>query len=63
MENSTDRELLTTEEVAAWLRADVRYIYWLNYIGKGPKRHKVGRRLLYRRSDVESWLKQRAVEE
>ena len=31
-------------------------LYYLNSMGKGPKRGKLGKRLMYRRGDVEAWL-------
>ena len=53
MENS---EWMTAAELARWLKMDVKALYWLNYTGKGPRRHRVGRELRYRMRDVERWL-------
>lgn len=50
---------MTTQELADWLRITPKAIYWLNYTGEGPKGHKVGRGLRWRRSDVERWLRGR----
>ena len=45
----------TTEEVAAYFRTvDATVRYW-RHIGKGPRSFKVGRRVLYRESDVRAW--------
>ena len=52
---------MTTEELARWLGVDVKAIYWLNYTGQAPKRHKIGRGNKYRRRDVEAWLRTREV--
>jgi predicted DNA-binding transcriptional regulator AlpA len=49
-------DLLTTEEVAALSRKSVGTIRWLKATGKGPRCGKLGRRVVYRRSDVEAWI-------
>ncbi len=52
-------ELLTTEDVAELLHTSPGTIhYWRAKPDpkKGPKAIKVGRRLLFRRADVEEWL-------
>ena len=50
-----DERLMTTEEVAEYFRtADGTVRYW-RHIGKGPRSLKVGRRVLYRESDVMAW--------
>ena len=56
-----EREWLSTADLAAWLGLDVKAIYWLNYTGTGPVRHKIGRGNRYRRSEVEKWIKTRQV--
>lgn len=49
--------LMTRQEVAEMTRqAESTLRYWAT-VGKGPKFFKVGgRRVLYRRSDVQAWL-------
>lgn len=49
-------EHLTTEELAAILRTPVETIRYWRHVGKGPKSFKVGRRVLYERSEVERFL-------
>jgi predicted DNA-binding transcriptional regulator AlpA len=49
-------DLLYTEEVAALARKPVATIRWLKHMGQGPKCGKLGRRVVYRRADVESWI-------
>jgi excisionase family DNA binding protein len=49
-------EHLTTEEVGAMVRAPAETVRYWRHIGKGPRSFKVGRRVLYRRSDVEAWI-------
>lgn len=51
-------EHLVTAEVAAITRAPVETVRYWRHVGKGPRSFKVGRRVLYRRSDVEAWLEQ-----
>ncbi len=49
-------DILYTEEVAALARKPVATIRWLKATGQGPKCGKLGRRVVYRRSDVEAWI-------
>ncbi len=49
-------ELLYTEEVAALARKSVPTIRWLKSTGQGPRWGKLGRRVVYRRADVEQWI-------
>jgi predicted DNA-binding transcriptional regulator AlpA len=49
-------DILYTEEVAALARKPVATIRWLKATGQGPKWGKLGRRVVYRRADVESWI-------
>jgi predicted DNA-binding transcriptional regulator AlpA len=48
--------LLTTAEVALILRAPVSTVRYWRYLNTGPKSFKLGRRVVYRRSDVHAWL-------
>lgn len=49
-------DLLTTEEVAALTRKSPATIRWLKDTGQGPRCGKLGRRVVYRRTDVEAWI-------
>jgi excisionase family DNA binding protein len=49
-------EYMTTAEVAQMLRTSPETIRWFRYVGKGPRSFKVGRRVLYDRTDVERWI-------
>jgi predicted DNA-binding transcriptional regulator AlpA len=49
-------DILYTEEVAALARKPVATIRWLKATGKPPKWGKLGRRVIYRRADVEAWI-------
>lgn len=52
---TTDR-LLLREEVAELLRVPARTLYQWRAQGVGPHAVRVGRRLVYRESDVRAWL-------
>jgi predicted DNA-binding transcriptional regulator AlpA len=56
----TDREWLSAQELADWLGIELQAVYWLNYSRQGPRKHRIGKQLRYRLSDVELWLKTRA---
>jgi predicted DNA-binding transcriptional regulator AlpA len=49
-------DLLYTEEVAALVRKPVATMRWFRATGQGPKCGKLGRRVVYRRADVEAWI-------
>lgn len=49
-------DLLTTSEVAEMLRASEATVRYWRYTNTGPRSAKVGRRVIYRRADVEQWL-------
>jgi excisionase family DNA binding protein len=48
--------LLTSEEVAVYLRVPRSTLYGWKYRGDGPRAIRVGRLLRYRSSEVERWL-------
>jgi hypothetical protein len=64
MQAAEEKELLTTRELAKWLRSTpgavgkARCIRSRNY----PPYIKIGRRVLYRRVDVADWLKEHVVD-
>lgn len=51
-------EYLTTNEVAALLRTSPETVRFWRHVGgdRGPKSFKVGRRVLYAREDVETFI-------
>lgn len=49
-------ELLTLEEAAAYLRVASGTLYNWRHIRTGPKSVKVGSRVRYRRTDLDSWI-------
>ena len=54
-------ELLLIEEAAAWLRTPVATLHQWRYLGQGPPAAKVGRRLVYRRTDLDQWVRERTT--
>ncbi|GAB3454114.1 helix-turn-helix domain-containing protein [Kineococcus endophyticus] len=53
---------LTTAETSALTRVAEGTLRYYKHIGSGPRCYKVGRRLLYKRSDVLTWMESQAVE-
>ena len=54
-----DAEFFTVAEVAAMTRLSIGTLRYWRHIGSGgPPSVKLGRRVLYRRADVETWLKE-----
>jgi excisionase family DNA binding protein len=55
-------QLMTVEEVAAYLRLSPGTLYNLRYQGRGPKAVRLGNgsnaHLRFRRSDIEAWVEQ-----
>jgi predicted DNA-binding transcriptional regulator AlpA len=51
-------ELLTPDEVQAWLKVSRQWLYDANYKKTGPPYIRMGSRLRYRRSAVEEWLRE-----
>lgn len=52
-------ELITTEEYAAAARAPVSTVRYWRAQSIGPIGFKVGKRVLYRKRDVQAWLDER----
>ena len=48
--------LMTTAEVAALTRTPEATVRYWRHIGAGPRGVKLGRRVLYRESDVRQWI-------
>jgi DNA-binding transcriptional MerR regulator len=48
--------LLTTGDVAELTRAPASTVRYWRHIGCGPRGFRIGRRVLYRRSEVLRWL-------
>lgn len=55
--NQSNDDLLTPEEVAELLRVPQATLYSWRHAGRGPTASKLGRHLRYMRSDVYAWVK------
>jgi len=55
------KEWFSTQEFADWLGVSIDTVYWWNKTGTGPKRHRCGKELRFRRCDIEEWLRTRVV--
>jgi prophage regulatory protein len=55
-------EYLTTAEVAELVRAPSETVRYWDHIGKMPKSIKLGRRRLWKRSDVIAWIENQFAE-
>jgi predicted DNA-binding transcriptional regulator AlpA len=49
-------DLLTLDQVGAMLGCTTKTLYDLRAKGRGPRGFRVGPRLLFRRTEIESWL-------
>ncbi len=49
-------DLLTLNEAAALLRTPVATLRYWRHLGMGPDGFRVGRRVLYRREDLDRWV-------
>jgi predicted DNA-binding transcriptional regulator AlpA len=55
-----DDDILTAEDVCDQYRMHPNTLYRWRSVGRGPQAYRIGRRLLYRRADVEAWFEQHA---
>ncbi|MDP9427844.1 MAG: helix-turn-helix domain-containing protein [Actinomycetota bacterium] len=53
------RQLLSTQNLAAYLQVPIQTIYRWRSCGEGPPGIRVGRHIRYRVDDVEAWLASR----
>lgn len=51
-----DPDYLTSQEAADLVRRPSSTLAYWRHRGEGPKYAKIGKRILYRRADVEEWL-------
>lgn len=56
---SGNPDLLTITEAAELLRAPVATLRYWRHLGTGPTGFRLGRRVLYRRADLERWVSDR----
>ena len=53
-------DLLTITEAAEILRAPVATLRYWRHLGTGPHSFRLGRRVLYRREDLHTWIDAKA---
>jgi helix-turn-helix protein len=53
-----DQKLLTITEAAAIVRAPIATLRYWRHLGTGPRSFRLGRRVLYRYTDLLSWINQ-----
>lgn len=51
-------ELIDIEAAAKMMGQCVSTLRWWRANDKGPKSAKMGRRIMYRKSDIENWIEQ-----
>jgi predicted DNA-binding transcriptional regulator AlpA len=51
-----DTDLLTIAEAAALTRAPVATLRYWRHLGTGPRSFRLGRRVVYRRTDIDTWI-------
>lgn len=56
-------DLLDIEAAAELTGKSVPTMRWYRATGQGPRSGKLGRRVVYRRSDVEAWIEEAFAEE
>ena len=52
-------DLMTLAETAAYLRTPVATLRYWRHLGEGPAGFRLGRRVVYRRGDVDRWISAR----
>lgn len=50
------RQLLTTDQLSAWLQIPKQTVYRWRSRGEGPRGYRVGKHVRYDLADVEQWL-------
>ena len=58
-----DDELVPVEEFAAEFKVATQTVYNWHAAGKAPRAHRIGRRIFFRRSDINRWLDSKAESE
>ncbi len=58
-ESRSGNDLMTLAETAAYLRTPVATLRYWRHLGLGPAGFRLGRRVIYRRGDVDRWLAER----
>lgn len=56
-----DNDVMNGKAAAVYMDTTEGTLSTWRYLGKGPRYYKVGRRVVYRRSDLDAWLEAHAV--
>lgn len=51
-------EIITVRELSQETGTPENTLRWWRHVGQGPVSFKIGRRVVYRREDVDAWLEQ-----
>ncbi|MFW3170818.1 helix-turn-helix transcriptional regulator [Geodermatophilus sp. CPCC 206100] len=62
-EPRSGNDLMTLAETAAYLRTPVATLRYWRHLDVGPAGFRLGRRVIYRRGDVDRWLSERQAAE
>lgn len=57
----TDNDAMNDKAAAPYIGTTAGTLNTWRYLGKGPKYYKIGRRVVYRRADLDAWLDAHAV--
>lgn len=56
-DETPDHTLMTTDEVSAMTRVKTSTLrYWRHQGNQGPRSFLLGKRIMYKRTDVEAWI-------
>jgi len=54
--SAATRHLLTLSEAADYLRTPIATLRYWRHLGTGPRGFRMGRRVMFRREDLDHWL-------
>lgn len=57
-----EHQILTIHEAADIVRTPVSTLRYWRYLGTGPRSFRIGRRVVYRRADLEEWITTQATQ-
>jgi excisionase family DNA binding protein len=59
---SSDDQLLTLDQFAEMVNTPLNTVRYWRQSGYGPKSARIGRRVMFRRAEVEAWLDEQFAE-
>ncbi len=63
MASNPPDQLLTAKDAAHYINVNLQTLYSWRHRGAGPRALKAGRKLRYRRRDIDAWLEEGASEQ